>query len=220
MRFGRRWGSSRSRSRITDDFHRLYYEARERTWFQTSWLGTRAQKCPLDLWVYQEIIYERRPDTIVETGTAWGGSAFFLASMCDLVGNGRVITIDIGAAEERPQHERVSYLRGSSIDPEIAQQVRAAIRDDDRVMVILDSDHSRDHVLEELKTYAPLVTPGDYCIVEDTNVNGNPILPEFGPGPAEAVAAFLRETNDYEVDRSKEKFFMTFNPRGYWRKRR
>ena len=85
-------------------------------------------------------------------------------------------------------------------------------------MVILDSDHSRDHVLAELRAYAPMVTTAQYLIVEDTNVNGNPVLPEFGPGPMEALDAFLAENDDFEPDDEREKFLLTFNPRGYLRR--
>ena len=86
-------------------------------------------------------------------------------------------------------------------------------------MVVLDSDHTRDHVAEELRLYAPLVTSGCYLVVEDTNVNGNPVLPEFGPGPQEAVAEFLAQTDDFEVDHEREKLMLTFNPNGYLRRR-
>ena len=87
------------------------------------------------------------------------------------------------------------------------------------VMVILDSDHTRDHVLAELRAYAPIVTPGQYLVVEDSNINGHPVFPGFGPGPMEALQAFLAETGEFEVDRSREKFLVTFNPGGYLRKR-
>jgi len=86
-------------------------------------------------------------------------------------------------------------------------------------MAILDSDHARDHVLRELELYGPLVTPGCYVIVEDTNVNGHPVSPEFGPGPREAVDEFLRRNDDFEVDRERERLLMTFNPSGYLRRR-
>ena len=86
-------------------------------------------------------------------------------------------------------------------------------------MVILDSDHSRDHVLRELELYAPLVTPGCYVVVEDTNVNGHPVVPRFGPGPMEAVQEYLATTDAFEVDRSREKLLLTFNPSGYLRRR-
>jgi len=85
--------------------------------------------------------------------------------------------------------------------------------------VILDSDHSRDHVLDELRLYAPLVTSGSYVIVEDTNINGHPVLPQFGPGPMEALDEFLRESDEFSIDDQREKFFLTFNPRGFLLKR-
>ena len=205
--------------RIVREFHRLYYNSGSRTWSNTNWLGTPAQKCPLDLWVYQELLHELRPAMIVETGTADGGSALFLASICDLLGQGSIVSVDIEAKPGRPEHDRVTYLTGSSTAPEIRQQVEELVGDHTPVLVILDSNHARDHVLEELRVYAPLVTPGSYVIVEDTNVNGHPVSPEFGPGPMEAVDEFLRGSDEFSVDRRQEKFFLTFNPGGYLRRR-
>jgi cephalosporin hydroxylase len=200
------------------EFHRLYYDSPVRTWSNTYWLGTHTQKCPLDLWIYQEILYELRPEAIVETGTASGGSALFLASVCDLLGQGKIISVDIEDAE-RPQHDRVTYLTGSSVAPKIVDRVVEFVGDAAPVLVILDSDHSREHVLEELRAYSPVVTPGSYLIVEDTNVNGHPVLPEHGPGPMEAVDEFLDSAPEFSVDPEREKFFLTFNPRGFLRKR-
>ncbi len=200
-----------------DEFHQLYYGSV--VWMQTFWRGVPTQKCPLDLWIYQEILHELRPDLIVETGTADGGSAYYLASICDLFDSGRIVTVDI-ERRSRPRHRRIAYLEGrTSTDPEVVAEVRRRIGRRDRVMVILDSDHSRDHVRAELEAYAPLVTPGQYLIVEDTNVNGNPVLPEFGSGPAEALTEWLVGRDDFEVDRSREKFGLTFNPGGYLRRR-
>ena len=85
-------------------------------------------------------------------------------------------------------------------------------------MVDLDSNHSKQHVLEEMRAYAPMITIGNYLIVEDTNINGHPVLPEFGPGPMEAVEEFLKENHDFVPDPSREKFLVTFNPGGYLRK--
>jgi cephalosporin hydroxylase len=206
-----------SEKETVDAFHRLYYDEAEKggTWKNTHWLGIPAHKCPLDLWVYQEIMHEVGPDVIVETGTYQGGSALYLASLCDVLGRGRVISIDIEAQPDLPKHDRITYLIGSSTSEGILEEVGAGIEPGAKVMVVLDSDHSAEHVAAELRSYSPLVTVGSYLVVEDTNVNGNPILPGFGPGPGEAVEEFLRDNDDYEVDRSREKFFMTFNPGGY-----
>jgi cephalosporin hydroxylase len=176
------------------------------TWADTYWLGVPVLKCPLDLWIYQEIIFEVKPDVIIECGTFRGGSALFLAHMCDLVNNGRIISIDIEYREDRPKHERITYLIGSSTSEEIVRKVKSLIRDRDKVMVILDSDHHKEHVLKELKIYSKFVTKGSYLIVEDTNINGHPVVPDFGPGPLEAVEEFLKENKNFVADRTKEKF--------------
>jgi len=203
-----------------DRFHGLYYDGAQTTWKNTFWLGTAVQKCPLDLWVYQELIVELRPELILETGTCAGGSALFLASMCDLVGRGEVVTVDIDPRPGRPAHPRITYLTGSSVDEAILAELRARVRGKSPVIAILDSDHSREHVAAELSAYAPLVTAGSYLVVEDTNINGHPVLPEFGPGPREAVDAFLATNSAFEIDERREKFLMTFNPHGFLRKYR
>jgi cephalosporin hydroxylase len=141
-----------------------------------------------------------------------------MASICDLLGIGDIVSVDIAEAE-RPNHDRVTYLTGSSIVPEIHARVVEFVGGRSPVLVILDSDHSRDHVLEEMGLYGPLVTPGSYMIVEDTNINGHPVLPQFGPGPMEALDDFLSESAEFEIDDDREKFFLTFNPRGFLRKR-
>jgi cephalosporin hydroxylase len=199
----------------TNLFQKLYCAFPKKTFVNTYWLSVPTLKCPLDLWVYQEIIHEQKPDVIIETGTYAGGSALFLASMCDLVGNGRIITIDIETNDNRPEHPRIWYLHGDSTAPEIVRKIKETIKVNESVLVILDSDHHKEHVLCELKQYSPLVTPGSYLIVEDTHFNGNPIRPEFGPGPMEAVNEFLQQSTAFMTDRTKEKHFMTFNPKGY-----
>ncbi len=206
-----------ARSEVVSAFHKLYYESQAETWTNTAWLGVRVLKCPLDLWVYQEILHEVEPDVIVETGTYLGGSALFLASLCQLMNRGRVITVDIEERTTRPKNERITYLHGSSVEDSVLNAVRSLIRPSDQVLVILDSDHSRGHVLGELRGYAPLVTNGSYLIVEDTNINGHPVEPSRGPGPMEAVTEFLRGNRDFVVDRSREKFLLSFNPGGFLR---
>lgn len=209
------------RERLIDGFHRLYYESGEAggTWKDTKFLGVPTWKSPLDLWVYQELLWELRPGLIVETGTAHGGSALYLATLCETIGSGQVVSIDIGEWPDRPAHPRLTYVVASSTDPQVVAQVAERARTAGAVLVVLDSDHSRDHVLAELRAYAPLVTPGSYLVVEDTNVNGHPVYEAFGPGPMEAVQDFLKERDDFEVDRSREKFLLTFNPGGWLRRR-
>jgi cephalosporin hydroxylase len=200
---------------VIDQFHRRYYDAEADTWKNTKWMGVGTQKCPLDLWIYQEILREIRPGLIIETGTFSGGSALYLAHICDLLGTGRIVSIDLDPQSDLPSHERITYLRGSSIDPQI---VDAVPKDPKPVMVILDSDHSAPHVLSELRLYSPFVSIGSYLIVEDTNINGHPALDDFGPGPMEALEEFLAENDNFVVDTAREKFMLTFNPSGYLRR--
>lgn len=177
-------------------------------------------KCPLDLWIYHEIIWDIRPAIVIETGTAYGGSAVYLAEMCDLTRNGEVITIDPHVEPDRPQHPRLTYLVGSSIDPTIVGEVKRRVTlANGPVLVILDSDHGADHVSAELEAYAPLVTPESFLIVEDTNLNGHPVASWFGPGPAEAVVEFLAKHPEFVQDDRGEAPLMTFNPGGYLRRR-
>jgi cephalosporin hydroxylase len=205
-----------------DSFHELYYGSMEQTWKDTYWMGVRAAKCPMDMWVYQEILWQTRPDLIIECGTAWGGSALFYASIFDLLGTGgEIITIDIAGDDQipdRPTHPRITYLTGSSTDADIVGRLRERAASVDRVMVVLDSDHSYAHVAAEIAAYSSLVTPGCYLVVEDTNVNGNPILPNWGPGPMEAVDEFVDDTQLFVRDPAREKFMMTFSPGGYLRR--
>jgi cephalosporin hydroxylase len=183
---------------------------------KTFWLGRHVYKCPTDLWMYQELLHATRPSLIIETGTHSGGSALFLASMCDLMDEGRIVTIDVDPQQDLPQHPRIKYVKGSSIAPQVVAQARAEAAGEDRVMVILDSDHSKDHVRAELAQYAPLVSEDCYLVVEDTMAG---VLPDHGPGPGEAIQEFLLETDSFVVDHACEKFLMTFQPGGYLRRR-
>jgi len=185
----------------------------------TKWRGVPVQKFPSDLWVYQEIIHDLKPDLIIETGTCYGGSGLFMADMCELAGNGRVISIDLNPRPNRPKHARLEYFTGSSIDPVVLSLMTSAARNLKTVMCVLDSDHTCNYVLQEMHEYAQFVTPGSYLIVEDTDVNGNPICPDHGPGPFEAVELFLSHGDAFEIDTSREKFVVTQNPSGFLRKK-
>jgi cephalosporin hydroxylase len=196
-------------------FHKLYHARANQTYDDTYWMGTPTQQCPLDLWVFQEIIHQTKPDVLVEAGTYKGGSALYYAGLFDLLGHGRVVTIDIEAYPNRPVHPRISYVLGSSTDQKTVDTVKREIEPGSKVMVILDSDHHRDHVLRELRMYSPLVTQGMYLIVQDTHFNGHPVLPRYGPGPWEAVEDFLASGPPFRVDRGREKLLLSFNYGGY-----
>jgi cephalosporin hydroxylase len=186
-------------------------------WTKARWLGVQALKNPLDLWIYQEIVTDTRPELIVETGTWRGGSALYLASICDLLGVGEIVSIDVEPArDDYPQHPRITYLAGrSSTDPDVVEEIRARAGGR-RMLVILDSDHSQSHVEAELDAYAPLVPVGCYIVVEDSNIGK--IRKDLMPGPFQAVETFLAKTNEFEIDREREKFLLTFNPSGYLRR--
>lgn len=209
--------SPRLEKDIVREFHKLYYNSHHfsKTFTDTRWMGVPVLKCPLDLWIYQEILFNLKPDILIETGTCEGGSALYLASICDLLGKGKVITIDIEAKAGRPAHPRLEYLTGSSVDPAIVSEVKKKMGPDDQAVVFLDSNHEKSHVLKELEIYQTFVRKGSYLIVEDTNINGNPVFPAFGPGPMEALDEFLEKNKDFVIDKDKEKFYMTFSPRGY-----
>ncbi len=209
-------------NKVVDQFHTMFWDlgALKQTWGDSKWLGVHVQKLPFDLWVYQEILFELRPELIIETGTASGGSALFLAGVCDLLDHGSIVTVDVKLPANPPRHPRIRYITGSSVDDDVLSEVTWLATGKSPVLVILDSDHTCPHVLKELHSYTPMVTPGSYAIVEDTNTNGHPVYPDFGPGPMEAVHAFLAETEDFKIDKSREKFLISFNPDGFLKKNR
>ena len=197
--------------------HRLLYRSGVPS--KTRWFGARLIKNPLDLWVYQELIYDIRPELIVETGTLDGGSAAYFADICELAGRGEVISIDINpVSPDYPARPRITYLGGrSSADADVVAEVRERARGK-KTMVVLDSDHSTEHVAAEIEAYAPLVSPGSYLIVEDTNI-GLIFKEEWRHGPAEAVAAFLEHSDEFEADLNCERYLITFHPGGFLRRR-
>jgi len=203
--------------KVAEDFHKMFYNS-SHTWENNKWLGVPIEKNPLDLMIYQEMIHELKPDLIIEAGTADGGSAYFMACMMDLLQHGKIMTIDIVDSPLRPKHPRIEYLMGSSTSPEIVAKIKNAIHPGDKVMVVLDSDHSKAHVLKEMTLYGPMVTKGSYMIVEDTDINGHPVRPEFGPGPMEALREYMKDHSEFQIDKARERLFFSFNPEGYLRK--
>lgn len=217
----------RSEKKIVDDFHRLFYmkafmdgnKAEAQT--QAMYKGMQIQKNGLDLQIYHEILWDTKPTLIIECGSASGASAIWMADQMDAIGEPcAIISIDISTDEQMPKHRRVTFLSGSTLDEKIYADVATASYSFDRVMVVLDDDHHMAHVAKELELYPQLVTPGCYLIVEDTNVNGEPVMHGYGQGPQEAVKAFLQSTDLFVVDRTREKFFMTWNPGGYLKRLR
>ena len=206
---------------VAREFTKVFHALKDQTFATTTWLGVPLVKSPCDILVLQQIIAETKPDLIIEAGAYLGGSALLYASVLDALGiDGKVLALDIDTSaiyEEARKHPRIELLEGSSTDPEIIAKVRAAARDR-RVMVDLDSDHRAHHVLDELRAYSPLVTPGCYLVVEDSFLGGRPVRPEAVPGPSEAIDAWIAENPPFEFDRWRERFLLTQNPRGYLRR--
>jgi cephalosporin hydroxylase len=205
--------------------------------YNFSWLGRPIIQYPQDIIAMQEIIWNVKPDLIIETGIAHGGSLIFHASMLELLaacgfGQGRVIGIDIeirphnrAAIEAHPMFKRITMIEGSSIAPDVIDQARESAADATRVMVCLDSMHTHDHVIAELEAYAPLVSPGSYCVVFDTVIEDMPddSFPDrpWGKGnnPKTAVWEYLKNHADYEIDESiQHKLLITVAPDGYLRR--
>ncbi len=208
-------------TQIREQFEQLFYSSLGETWAGVRWLGVHAYKLPLDLWVMQEIVSDTRPDLIIETGVAEGGTTLFYATIFDLLGGeGRVIGVDVDLSKVDArvrEHPRISLIEGGSTDPGVLARLEEAARGR-RVMINLDSDHSALHVMSELRSLSSLVSPDCYLIVEDTVVNGNPVEPDFGPGPAEALEQWLTTKPPFEVDLAREHLLATFNKGGYLRR--
>jgi cephalosporin hydroxylase len=204
---------------IVEQFNDLYYRLNGSGF---RWRGRMLIKNPCDLWTYFEMIREIRPRVIIEAGTAEGGSALWFADTTASCGlSTEIITIDINPKlSEAPP--RVHSLIGRSVDARIVQEVGQLLErflgvEQGPVMVFLDSDHTKANVLEELKIYSRFVTVGSYMVVEDSNINGHPSFPDFGPGPYEAIMEFASSTEAFVIDREREKLLLTFNPCGYLR---
>jgi cephalosporin hydroxylase len=200
-----------------------------------SWLGVPIIQLPADVLAMQEVIWRTQPDVIIETGVARGGSVIFSASLLSIIGRGKVIGVDIDirahnrdTIDKHAQASRITLVQGSSIAPETIDQVKAEIPTGATVMVLLDSDHSRDHVLAELRAYAPLVSVGHYLICADTilgfltpdqtPVNRSKVLYP-GDEPLSALRTFLAEDDRFELDRELNgKLILASSPGGYVRR--
>lgn len=191
------------------------------TLFSNTFMGVLCAQSPTDVQITQEIIWQTRPEVIVECGSLGGGSALLWAHYLEAFGiDGTVVAIDIedrmdGARVHDLWDRRVQFLHGSTVDPAIVATV-AAIAEGRRTMVILDSDHREPHVRAELDAYAPMVTSGCYLIVQDGGVTE--LDPSYGPGPLQATEAFLAVDDRFEVDASRERLILTGCPSGFLRR--
>lgn len=227
----------RSRTRTADDiravvtetqanplvnaFHRLWYDT-STTWSLTRYRGLPTLKCPMDLHIYHELIMRVQPRLIIETGTAWAGSAWYFADQLAMLGQGGIVlTIDTERREPTAEQPGIVRLLGSSVSPAIQETVRWHVHETQGpILVSLDSDHSAAHVAAELAAYSGYVTPGSYLVIEDTNIAGHPIPGgEADGGPMKAVEAFLAETPAFVREPLCERFLLTMHPGGWLRRR-
>lgn len=197
---------------------------------QTTWMGEPVLNLPQDMFALQEIIFKTRPKYVVEIGVAWGGSLLFYATLLEMLGGEKAIGVDLFIPDDLRQRlmshgrlsERICLVNGSSIEQDTFQQVRSLLYGSREVMIFLDSFHTHEHVLAELRLYSPLVGKGQYLVCGDTIVEDIPAQEHrqrpWGPGnnPKTAVDAFLKENNRFEVDREIEnKLLFTCNPGGF-----
>ena len=201
-------------------------------WRQTTWLGVSSVQTPCDNWVMQEIIYEVKPDFIIETGTLQGGTTLYYASVLEQVNkNGKVLTVDIEdsrdkkALESELFKERVEFIKGDSVSQEVIDKIGERVKNH-TVLVTLDSLHTKEHVLKELKLYSQFVSPGSYIVVQDTywdlmarsmkkDLVARGWMENRAEGPLGGVKEFLKTNDNFQIDKSKEKYLLTWYTSGY-----
>ena len=188
---------------IINLFHSIYY-ANTDCWHKNRFLDFPIYQCPFDMHAYQELIFRIKPSYILQTGVAEGGSIVYFCNLLDLIkapDSTIVIGIDIKIQDRIRHyvHPRIRLIEGSSTSQETMSKVSKLIQQPNG-LICLDSDHSAKHVAEELRLYSTFVSVGSYLVVEDTNINGHPVLKSFGPGPLEAVRDFLAQNKHFEQD--------------------
>jgi cephalosporin hydroxylase len=204
-------------------YHLWYYNTG--VWQQTTWMGVQTYKSPMDMWNYQEILYSLKPSVVIEFGTWQGGSALFFSSVMQQIGRPYVvISVDITASrisEKAKLDPNIRLLTTTSASPELRQTLQT-LRNDypGPAFAILDSDHSKQHVLAEMMNLRDMLVTGDYLVVEDSNINGHPVAKSFGPGPYEAIEEYFGMfPQDYKHDFEREKKFgFSFAPNGFLRR--
>ena len=199
--------------------------------YNFSWLGRAVIQLPEDLMMLQEVICRVRPDVVIETGVAHGGGTVFYASLMELLGHGRVIGVDIEirpdnrrAIENHPLAKRITLIERSSTDPQTLHEIKQRLGSDQNVLVVLDSNHSKAHVLHELRMYSPLVSSGSYIVATDGNMHDLHDLPGGKPewctdNPRTAVHEFLQSHPEFEIDSEPTRLGVTYWPDAYLRRK-
>jgi cephalosporin hydroxylase len=226
-------GANKLSKKLATDF--MLETALTKYTYNFSWLGRPIIQFPQDMIAMQELIWSIQPDLIIETGIAHGGSLIFSASILELNAicggcqDAEVLGLDIDirphnreAIEAHPMFKRISMIQGSSIAPEIIEQVKAKAEGKQKILVFLDSNHTHDHVLAELEAYAPLTSVDSYCVVFDTVIEDLP-ADMFGDrpwgvgnNPKTAVWEYLKHHPEFEIDKSMQyKLLITVAPDGY-----
>jgi cephalosporin hydroxylase len=222
-------GSNSQLKKAADAF--IDASIRSRYSYNFSWLGRPIIQYPQDMIAMQEIIWDIKPDLIIETGIAHGGSLIFYASILELIGKGEVLGIDVDIRdhnrkeiENHPMFKRIKMIQGSSIDPAVAAEVKLQSENKQTVLVILDSNHTHEHVLAELKIYSPLVSLNSYIVVYDSVVEK--LSPDYlsghlrpwgiGDNPWTALKVFIEENPQFIIDQSfNNKLLISVAPDGY-----
>jgi cephalosporin hydroxylase len=205
----------------------LIASAKNRIDYESEWLGVPVIQTPEDILLMQELIFRVQPDFIVETGVAHGGGLIYYASLMELLGKGKMIGVELEmrehnrkVVESHPMSKRIEIVQGDSVSEGTIQKLRSMIPEHSRVIVCLDSNHTKPHVLKELKLYQQFVMPGSYMVVFDTNTSR---LAEQGVcdkeylanGPGEAVAEFLKTNDNFVIDKEFNKLYVSTSPDGY-----
>lgn len=181
------------------------------------WMGVRALKNPLDAWIYQEILYEVKPDVVIEIGSAEGGGTLYLANLLDLIGKGKVVSIDIDRSRYHVKHDRIITITGDSASPEVVEKAAEQCKGK-TVLVFHDGEHSKEQVTKDLHAYSGFVSVNSYFIVEDGIIDLFKPKDSLGgrkDGPLIAVEQFIKDNTDFIVDKERERYILTYNPKGY-----
>ena len=209
-----------------DEYHKFY--EKNRIWEKNTFLGIPCWKLPMDAFVIQELIFKTKPEFIIETGTGYGGSALFYAAICELIGEGRIITVDIDNNKRKTHRwgqfeweDRIKFIIGDSLDNKVFIDINETVGCESKCMVILDSWHSKEHVYREMLMYNKFVKQGGYMIIEDSHAAGNPVPWDYDDeGPMGAINQWINSYGDkWEIDTDCEKNLLTFNPKGYLRRK-